>query len=238
MCRESTNGFVFIFCRQGTRAVDSVPLLSPLSPFMLCAQSQPQQPSVTMMMLMLQPSPLVSLIVGARDHASSSADDVGCSADAYRSAAMLLLLQARLDSDCATTGCQSPVAFPPAQLHRKLALITTMRRMWLLEHAIGVQPPPPPAAFNAGPEREFEFLAARLGLSCDAAAACAHAPAMRALVAAVFDAGARTRLQQQLELPLQPALHTPPECFSDLLVSCVNAPCSCRTVHRAAALCL
>jgi hypothetical protein len=211
---------------------------------MLCVQSQPQQSSITMMMLMLQPLPLVSLIVGARDHASSSADDVGSSADAYRSAAMLLMLQARLDRDCATL-CQSPIAFPPAHLQRKLALIPTMRRMWLLEHAIGSQPPPPPAAFNAGPEREFEFLAARLGLSCNAADACSGAPVMRgfAMACSVHHPGTRsdgTRAEQhlQIELPTQPALRTPPECFSDLLVLSVNAPCSCRIVHRAAVFCL
>jgi hypothetical protein len=62
------------------------------------------------------------------------------------------------------------------------------------------------------------------------------------LVGTVFNAAARSsdgnvRLYWPIGLPRRPSFHPPPDCFSDLLVACV-APCSCRTVHRAAALCL
>jgi hypothetical protein len=201
---------------------------------MACALAQPQQPSLTMMMLLLQPSPLVSLVVSARDASVISADDVGCKADAYRSAAMLLLLQAGISHSCP----------PPLNRHRRLALITTLRRMWLLEHALGAQALPPPAAFTSGPEREFEFLAGRLGLSCEALGASDSGSIMIGLADAVFKAAARTsaldvskRFCWPLGLPLQPSLHMPPDCFSDLLVACTTA-CSCDVAKRAASMCL
>lgn len=208
---------------------------------MQCAKSQPQQPSVTMMMLLLHPLSLVSLVVRARDHSSSSADDVGRNADAFRSAAMLLLLQAALNNVCVSFG--SP--FPPMCRHHKLALIPTMRRMWLFEYAIGAQSPPSSDAFKLGPDAEFNYLAASLGLSCDVLAgeaALKAADIMQKFVCTVFDAGAAAsaanmRLYWPINVPQQPSFHLPPDCFSDLLVACV-APCSCRTVHRAAALCL
>jgi hypothetical protein len=207
---------------------------------MSCAQSQPQQLSATMMMLILQPLHLVSLISSSRDESLPSADDVGYSADAYRSAAVLLLLHAGLNHDSATPRC----LFPPSNLRQKLSLITTMRRLWLLEHAIGAQCPPPPAAFSSGPEREFDFLSARLGLNCHASASSesSSSSVILHLVDAVRRAAARSaiapaQLYWPLGLPLQPSLHVPPECFSDLLVSCVS-PCSCSVVHRAAVLCL
>ena len=117
--------------------------------------------------------------------------------------------------------------------------------MWLLEHAIGAQSLPFPAAFKKGPEAEFDFLAARLGLSCETLAgeaALKAAEVMQSLVALVFDAAAASsaanaRLFWLIAPPLQPSFHLPPDCFSDLLVACV-APCSCGTVHSAAALCL
>ena len=110
-------------------ALEAVPLLSPPSPFMLCAKSQLQQPSVTMMILLLHPLPLVTLMLRARDQSASCADDVGQSADAFRSAAMLLLLQAALTDISESSNCP----FPPVCRQHKLALIPTMRRLWLLE---------------------------------------------------------------------------------------------------------
>ena len=228
-------------------ALEAVPLLSATSPFIQCAQSQPQPPSVTMMMLLLHPLPLVSLLIRARDNSSSTADDVGRQADAFRSAAMLLLLQAALDC---TSHDNCP--FPPTSRHHKLALIATMRRLWLLDYAIGAQAPPPPAAFNSGPDREFEFLALRLGLNTDTRArhdahdACFDvAPSGWFQLCTALDSvyGARRPSSTRLQLywpigpPLRPSLHAPPDFFSDLLVACI-ARCACHIEHGAAALCL
>ena len=239
--------FLFTCCRKRTDALEAVPLLSATSPFIQCAQSQPQPPSVTMMMLLLHPQPLVSLLIRARDHSSSTADDVGRQADAFRSAAMLLLLQAALD--CIS---HDNCTFPPTNRCHKLSLIATMRRMWLLDYAIGAQAPPPPSAFNSGPDREFEFLALRLGLSTDTRAridaqgACFDAAPsawlqLSSALDAVYGAGRPSSTRMQLYWPigppLQPSLHPPPEFFSDLLVACI-ARCGCDMEHGAAALCL
>jgi hypothetical protein len=226
--------------RKRADALEAVPLLSPTSPVILCAKLQPQQPSVTMMMLLLHPLSLVSLMIRARDQSLSSSDDIGRDADTYRSAVILLLLQAALNNICGSSDC----SFPPTCSQHKVALIPTMRRIWLLESAIGAQSPPSSAAFNVGPESEFDFLAARLGLNCDSLvgeASIKAADVMQSLVHTVFDAAAASsaakRLYWPIGLPLQPSFHLPPDSFSDLLVACI-APCSCRTVHRAAALCL
>jgi len=214
-----------------------------------------------MTMLLLHPLPLLQLVVSARDQSSSSsssssspppppppasADAIGQQASSYRSATMLLLLQAALS----TLTPPSP-SFPPTNPHHKLALITTMRRLWLLECAIGAQAPPPPHVFDSGPDREFEFLAHSLGLSTHARARDddAHARArddacclqLRSAAQALYGSRASgcrgAQLYWPIGLPLQPQLHAPPDCFSDLLVACV-APCACRVVHRAAVLCL
>ena len=230
--------------RKRTDALEAVPLLSRMSPYMLCANSQPQHVSITMMMLLLHPLPLVSLITRASDRASATADDVGSSADSFRSSCMLLLLHAHLHRQD-----EQPSAV--VGLRHKLALITTLRRMWLLELAIGTQQQPPHDAFNSGPEREFEFLTARLGVSLGCGGTLepgSSSAVMLSLVDAVVGAARRpySRGAQPLQpghgllsagLPLQLAFHELPECFSDLLVAGV-APCDCGIVHRAAALCL
>jgi hypothetical protein len=233
--------------RKRTDALEAVPLLSRMSPYMLCASAQPQHVSITMMMLLLHPLPLVALIARASDRASATAEEVGSSADSFRSSCMLLLLHAHLH--CHLLPDEQPSAV--VGLRHKLALITTLRRMWLLELAIGTQQPPPHDAFNSGPEREFEFLTARLGvsLSCGGTLEPGSSSAvMRSLVDAVVGAAKlpHSRGVQPPQpghgllsagLPLQLAFHELPECFSDLLVAGV-APCGCGTVHRAAALCL
>ena len=228
--------------RKRTDALEAVPLLSRMSPYMLCASAQPQHVSITMMLLLLHPLPLVSLIARASDRASATADEVGSSADSFRSSCMLLLLHAHLHCHLLPDELPSAVV----GLRHKLALITTLRRMWLLELAIGMQQPPPHHAFNSGPEREFEFLTARLGVSLGCGGS--SSAVMRSLVDAVVGAAKlpHSRGVQppppghgvlSAGLPLQLAFHDLPESFSDLLVAGV-APCGCGTVYRAAALCL
>jgi hypothetical protein len=235
--------------RKRTDALEAVPLLSRMSPYMLCANAQPQHLSITMMMLLLHPLPLVSLIARASDRASATADEVGSSADSFRSSCMLLLLHAHLHLHCHLLPDEQPSAVVGLRL--KLALITTLRRMWLLELAIGTQQQPPHDAFNSGPEREFEFLTARLGVSLGCGGTLepgSSSAVMRSLVEAVVGAAKlpHSRGVQPPQpghgvlsagLPLHLAFHELPECFSDLLVAGV-APCGCGTVHRAAALCM
>jgi hypothetical protein len=190
-----------------------------------------------MLLLLLHPLSVLSLVIRARDQLSSTPDDVGREADAFRSAVLLLLLQAALDR--LAPNCP----FPPAHRFHKLALIATMRRMWLLEFAIGAQSPPSPSAFSSGPDREFEFLAARLGLQCsDSVRQDAPNAALLHLAGTVFHVArhsgvASLKLFWPIGLPLQPSLHAPPHCFSDLLVACLK-PCRCSTSHRAAVHCL